>query len=150
MMTEELACLIINYHNEWRVGLFTASITLASFLFTMKSFVIQTIKEKLYDTEISKSKVKQRRDSESVPKTEYYGALKRLSFLLKWTILVALINAIFQLTLSYFNSPWIALVCLTTSLITALLFSFVVWIVSENINDFITNSERDAQESENA
>ena len=63
MMTEEFARLIVEYHNEWRVGLFTASITLASFLFTMKSFVIQTIKEKLYDTESSKSKVKQRRDS---------------------------------------------------------------------------------------
>ena len=150
MMTEEFARLIVEYHNEWRVGLFTASITLASFLFTMKSFVIQTIKEKLYDTESSKSKVKQRRDSESVPKTEYYGALKRLSFLLKWTILVALINSILQLTLSYFNSPWVALVCLTTSLLTALLFSLVVWIVSENISDFITNSEREAQEKENA
>jgi formate hydrogenlyase subunit 4 len=147
-MTEELANIIIKYHSDWRVGLFTASITLASFLFTMKSFVIQTIKEKIYDKKSYKDKVKQRRDSESVPKTEYYGALKRLSFLLKWTILIALINAIFQLTLSYFSSPWFAVICLVTSAVTALLFFVVVWIVSENINDFISNSEAEAQDSE--
>lgn len=147
-MTEELANIIIKYHSDWRVGLFTASITLASFLFTMKSFVIQTIKEKIYDKKSYKDKVKQRRDSESVPKTEYYGALKRLSFLLKWTILIALINAIFQLTLSYFSSPWFAVICLATSAVTALLFFVVVWIVSENINDFISNSEAEAQDSE--
>ena len=95
MISCELGFTIIEYHSKWSVGIFTSSITLASFLFTMKSFVIQTVKDKIYDSPSYRDKVKQRRDSGS--RIEYYGGLKRLSFLLKWTILIALVNAMFQL-----------------------------------------------------
>ncbi|WP_114763107.1 hypothetical protein [Vibrio cholerae] len=143
MILPEYALLIIEYHSKWNVGIFTSSLTLASFLFTMKSFVIQTVKDKIYDTQGYRDKVKQRRQSGA--NIEYYGGLKRLSFLLKWTILIALINAMFQLCLSPFNNVWLSIVCLSTSGITGILFFVVVWIVSENMKDLIEQAEKKSE-----
>lgn len=143
MISPEFTTLILDYHSKWSVGIFTSSLTLASFLFTMKSFVIQNIKDKIYDTPSYRDKVKQRRDSGS--KVEYYGGLRRLSFLLKWTILIALINAMFQLCLSPFNNVWFSITCLFTSAITGGLFFGVVWIVSENMRDLIEQAEKKAE-----
>lgn len=146
MISNELAILIVTYQSKWSVGLFTASITLASFLFTMKSFVIQTVKDKIYDTDSYRDKILQRRRSGA--NVEYYGGLKRLAFLLKWTILLSLINAMFQLVLTIFNCVWLALLCLFTSAITGALFFFVVWVVSENIRDLISHAEQKAEDRE--
>ncbi|MEZ9016345.1 hypothetical protein AB6E79_05470 [Vibrio lentus] len=146
MISPEITSAILEYHSKWSVGIFTSSLTLASFLFTMKSFVIQTVKDKIYDAPSYRNKVKQRRDSGS--NVEYYGGLKRLSFLLKWTILIALINSMFQLCLSPFNSVWLAIICLFTSVITGLLFFSVVWIVSENMRDLIEQAEQKAENEE--
>ncbi|ELV8552894.1 hypothetical protein [Vibrio furnissii] len=146
MISHELATLILTYQSKWSVGLFSSSITLASFLFTMKSFVIQTVKDKIYDSESYRDKIKQRRQSGA--KIEYYGGLKRLALLLRWTILLALINAMFQLVLTIFDSVWLALLCLSTSLITGILFFFVVWVVSENIRDLIYQAEKKAEDGE--
>lgn len=145
-MSEEFACFIVDFHAKWSVGLFTSSIMLASFLFTMKSFVIQTVKENIYDTDYHKNKVRQRRKSGA--KTEYYGGLKRLARLLKWTIFLALGNSIMQLSLSGFESPWLSLFSLFVSCITAVLFFIVIWIVSENISDMINTSESNAKKEE--
>lgn len=146
MISPDIALVILEYHSKWSVGIFTSSLTLASFLFTMKSFVIQTVKDKIYDTSSYRDKVKQRRESGS--NVEYYGGLKRLSFLLKWTILTALMNSMFQLCLSPFNNVWLAIICLFTSLITGLLFFIVVWIVSENMKDLIEQAEQKAENEE--
>ncbi|MDN3485295.1 MULTISPECIES: hypothetical protein [unclassified Pseudoalteromonas] len=146
MIPYELAIQILAYQSKWSVGLFTASITLASFLFTMKSFVIQTVKDKIYDTDSYKKKINQRRASGA--NIEYYGALKRLALLLRWTILIALINAMFQLILTIFNCVWLALLCLLTSVITGFLFFYVVWVVSENIRDLIAQAEQKAEDEE--
>ena len=146
MIPYELAIQILAYQSKWSVGLFTASITLASFLFTMKSFVIQTVKDKIYDTDSYKKKINQRRASGA--NIEYYGALKRLALLLRWTILIALINAMFQLILTIFNCVWLALLCLFTSVITGFLFFYVVWVVSENIKDLIAQAEQKAEDEE--
>jgi|GEM_PF-2809518 len=146
MISPEVTLSILEYHSKWSVGIFTSSITLASFLFTMKSFVIQTVKDKIYDTPSYREKVKQRRESGS--NVEYYGGLKRLSFLLKWTILIALTNSMFQLCLSPFKNVWLAIICLVTSIITGLLFFSVVWIVSENMRDLIEQAEQKAESEE--
>ena len=146
MISPEVACAILAYHSKWSVGIFTSSLTLASFLFTMKSFVIQTVKDKIYDTPDYKNKVQQRRESGS--NVQYYGGLKRLSFLLKWTILVALTNSMFQLCLSPFDNVWLTIICLVTSVITGMLFFSVVWIVSENMKDLIEQAEKKAENDE--
>ncbi|GEA61030.1 hypothetical protein VCO01S_22230 [Vibrio comitans NBRC 102076] len=146
MISCEIALAILEYHSKWSVGIFTSSLTLASFLFTMKSFVIQTVKDKIYDSPSYRDKVKQRREAGS--RVEYYGGLKRLSFLLKWTILVALINSMLQLCLSPFNNVWLAIICLFTSVITGFLFFSVVWIVSENMKDLIEQAEQKAESEE--
>ncbi|EGR3375921.1 TPA: hypothetical protein I7203_16255 [Vibrio vulnificus] len=146
MISAEIASVILDYHSKWSVGIFTSSLTLASFLFTMKSFVIQTVKDKIYDSPSYKDKVKQRRESGS--DVEYYGGLKRLSFLLKWTILAALINSMLQLCLSPFENVWLAIICLLASVFTGILFFSVVWIVSENMRDLIEQAEQKAESEE--
>ena len=141
-MNLELAEQIVNFHSEWKIGLFSTSILLGSFLFTMKSFVIQTIKENIYDTKYHKDKVLQRKKSGA--KTEYYGGLKRLALLLKFTIIFAILNSLAQITLSPFSLVWLSLICLLMSLITMILFSIAILVVSQNISDMILVFEKKA------
>lgn len=138
----ELSKAVIEYHDKWSVALFSTSITLASFIFTMKSFVIQTVKKNVYDTKQHKYLVKKRRFSGA--NTDYYGGLRRLSNLLKWTILLAIFNSICQLTLSIFNNLYASLFCIVVSLVLAILFSYVVYFVSLNITEMISLAEKKA------
>jgi hypothetical protein len=137
---------LLEFHDKWSVGLFSSSLMLASFLFTMKSFAIQTLKVNIYDKESNFDRVRQRRKSGRA--TDYYGGLRQLALLLKWTIFLALSNAMSQLFLSGFKSEWISLFCLLLSIVTITLFICVVWIVSNNIKDMIDDSEKKAVEAE--
>lgn len=139
-MAIETIPAIVVYHSKWSVALFTSSIMLASFLFTMKAFIIQTVKTQIYDSEEHIEKVRQRINSGA--KTQFYGGLKRLALLLKWTIILAITNAFSQLTLSGFDSVMLSIFCLVLSGVTATLFLIVVWIVSQNISDMISDSEK--------
>lgn len=138
----ELSKAVIEYHDKWSVALFSTSITLASFIFTMKSFVIQTVKKNVYDTEQHKSLVKKRRFSGA--NTDYYGGLRRLSNLLKWTIILAVFNSVCQLTLSILNNFYASAFCIVISLALAALFSYVVYYVSLNITEMINLAENKA------
>jgi len=138
----ELSKAVIEYHDKWSVALFSTSITLASFIFTMKSFVIQTVKENVYDTEQHKSLVKKRRFSGA--STDYYGGLRRLSNLLKWTITLAIFNSVCQLILSIFSNVYVSLFCIVISLLLAILFWYVVYFVSLNITEMINLAEKKA------
>jgi hypothetical protein len=144
-LIKESVPLIIAFHSKWSIALFTSSITIASFLFTMKAFIIQTVKSQVYDSPEHMEKVRLRRAS-GAP-TKYYGGLENLACLLKWTIIAALFNAISQLLLSGFDSELLSMICLILSGLTAILFSFVVWTVSKNISDMILIAEKKAQSS---
>lgn len=54
-------CEIVKYHQEFRTALFISGFTMGSFLFSMKSVIIKTMKEDYYDLSQYQDAVKQRR-----------------------------------------------------------------------------------------
>lgn len=135
---------IVAYHQEFRTALFTSSLTLGTFLFTMKTFIIQTIKKEIYDHKSYKSKVEN--IAALAGKTpQYYKQLKRLSRLIFFAITFALFNALIQITLGYVGLPLSAYICLISSFISWFVFLLVLLQVGNNMSDMLDFAEEDSQ-----
>ena len=72
---------IVKYHEEFRTVLFLSSLTLGTFLFTMKAFIIQTIKKEIYDHKKYHERVLNKAQLEKKPPV-YYKELRLLSRLI--------------------------------------------------------------------
>lgn len=136
---------IVEYHAEFRTALFLSSLTLGTFLFTMKTFIIQTIKKEIYDHKRHKDFARDlAKDSGCLP--TYYGGLRNLSRLIFWSIVIALLNALFQISVGYVKNCYSAAFCLTTSFLSWSIFAYVLYEVGNNMKDMLEYAEMDAQE----
>lgn len=136
---------IVSYHSEFRTALFLSSLTLGTFLFTMKSFIIQTIKKEIYDHTRHKANAEQlAADSKSSP--IYYRGLKNLSRLIYWSIIAALSNALIQITVGYFQFTLAAIFCLGSSILSWGLVAFVLYQVGKNMEEMLNYAEADAND----
>jgi hypothetical protein len=136
---------IVEYHSAFRTALFLSSLTLGTFLFTMKSFIIQTIKKEIYDHKRHKE-LARNFASDSGEKPVYYKGLRNLSRLIFWSISIALLNALFQISIGYIDHPAASIFCLATSVISWSILAFVLYQVGGNMTDMIDYAEKDAQE----
>lgn len=134
---------IVAYHQEFRTALFTSSLTLGTFLFTMKTFIIQTIKKEIYDHKSYKARVENIAAlSGKLP--EYYKQLKSLSRLIFYAISLALFNALMQISLGSLGCPFTASLCLATSFISWFIFALVLMQVGNNMKDMLDFAEEDS------
>lgn len=71
--------LIVQYHTDIRTSLFVSGVTIGSFLFTMKSTIIKTLKDDIFDTdEYQKDLVQKIVHSKKAKAPKYYGSLSEL------------------------------------------------------------------------
>ncbi|MCX2783623.1 hypothetical protein OQJ46_11565 [Microbulbifer thermotolerans] len=138
---------IVEYHVAFRTALFLSSLTLGTFLFTMKTFIIQTIKKEIYDHERHKA-LARNVASDSGNNPMYYRGLRNLSRLIFWSIAIALLNAFFQISIGYIEHPAASIFCLLTSAASWALLAFVLYEVGGNMTSMIDYAEEDAQEEE--
>lgn len=143
---EELAKIIV-YHHEFRTALFLSSLTLSTFLFTMKSFIIQIMKKDVYDTKKHQNNVNDL--NRNGIKTEYYSSLRNLSNLITSAIALGILNAFFQFTLGYFDTEFYSWICILTSLLTWILVLIVLTLVSINMSTMISYAEEEAEIANN-
>ena len=101
---------LVCYYQDLRSAFVTTSVTMGTFLFTMKSFVIQTMKRDLYDKPEYQKAVAQRRKEGKTGDT-YYGQLNTLRRLMFWAIVVAFLNAGVQVILGDTDREVLALFC---------------------------------------
>lgn len=139
---EEKLNHLVTYHAEFRTAIFLSSLTLGTFLFTMKSFIVSTMKADVYDQEDYQELVRQRRKGGM--DEEYYGPLKSFSKFITWSIVVAILNAFCQITLGYLNTPTAAAACFTSTVISWCLVGFVLHKVSSNLQTMIDRAEERA------
>ena len=131
----------INYHYEFRTAIFTASITMGSFLLTMKSFIIQVMKTNVYESEEHINRVSARRKE---GKNEgYYDGLYRLKCFLVGSIVLSFCNALFQLALAGFKTELTAWICFGMTVVTMIVIVICVYIISYNLNELIKYSNAD-------
>lgn len=135
---------IVAYYLEYKTAIFTSSLTLGTFLFTMKTFVIQTMKREVYDSAAYQKMVSDRIEAGSSGET-YYGQLANFKQLLFYTIIFSFSNALLQLILGYFRTVTTTIICFAT---TGVSWSFAIWaliLVSKNLSLMIDISEKNVK-----
>jgi len=85
------------YAKNIRGSLFTGFLTVGSFLLSLKAFIVVKLKENIFDTELYKKKLVERRKLNSA--LTLYGPVKRLSALLFVAISAAITASVSQLTI---------------------------------------------------
>jgi hypothetical protein len=136
---------IVQYYQEFKAAIFASSLTLGTFLFTMKTFIIQTMKREVYDRDIYQEKIAARR-AEGKLKEAFYGQLINFKRLLFWTIVFAFINALLQLCLGYYKTKLCAIICFSSTGTSWILTIIALVLVSKNLSKMILISENMARD----
>jgi hypothetical protein len=134
---------IIQYYQEFKAAIFTSSLTLGTFLFTMKTFIVQTMKREVYDNDDYQTDALARIKEDK--KESIYGPLKNFKCLIFWTIVTAFVNSLMQLTLGYFKTITTTIVCFSLTGMSWIMAMIVLVLVSRNLTRMIEISERNAR-----
>jgi hypothetical protein len=114
----------IEYYANIRVALFISGFTLGSFLFSMKSLIVSTMKSACYDSDRHKESVRQRRALGDP--IGYYSSLRRFSILLTISIAVSILSSIVQITVGFVENELVVLFCLFSAIISWALLAIVL------------------------
>ena len=111
--------LVVQYHSDIRTSLFISGVTIGSFLFTMKSTIIKTLKDDIFDTEeYQKDLVQKIVHSKKGKAPKYYGSLSKFSSVLFWAITLSFISSLSQITLGFIDNAIVRTGCLLIALIS--------------------------------
>lgn len=122
---------LITFYRSIRSGIMTSSLTVGAFLFTMKSFIVLNMKKEVYDQPAYHEMIRFRRSRGK--KERLYSGLGQLKVLLYWSIILALVNALGQVTLGYIAKPWAVLSALGLTVFSWGLVGFSLFHVSRNL-----------------
>ena len=137
---------IVDYHEEVRTALFLSSVTLGTFIFTMKSFIIQTMKKEVYDNELY---IKEKLPLKDLGEIKgVYEQLQFLASLLKWAIWLSFLSALMHITIGFFGETWSSIACILATAISWIIVAISIYFVSENLRLMIQYSERKVEANE--
>ncbi len=121
---------LIAYHEEFRSALFVSGFTVGSFLFSMKSVIIKTMKEEYYDLSEYQDAISQRRSlGQSIG---YYTQLKNFSLLLATSIVMSFLSALSQITLGYSCNCTLIIICLFIAFMSFALVGASIVLAAKN------------------
>lgn len=130
---------VVCYHVDTRNALFISGFTLGTFLFSMKSVIIKTLKEEIYD------KVEYHEDIDSLKSHKYeiayYGSLTSFSNLLFHAIALSFASAISQFTLGFIEHWFTSILCLLIAVASWVVLGFALFQVRAKWNDVFTHAE---------
>jgi hypothetical protein len=140
----DLMSEIISYHQSIKSSLFISGFTLGSFLFSMKSVIIKTMKEEIYDQADYKNDVDT--SNKLLKKTGYYDSLKNFSNLLFWAISLSFVSAIINITLGYFKTSWTTMLCIIVTLVAWVIIGRALYYFQSNWSKVFEYAENKAVE----
>lgn len=136
---------VVQWHQEFRTAIFLSSLTLGTFLFTMKTFIIQTMKSQVYDDPAYQEQI--RKDYPRERRGEAcYGPLRRFSKLIAASIGLAFLNAALQITVGYLDSEWSAWACIVVFALSWGMVAVVLYLVSRNLQSMINRASENISE----
>lgn len=109
------------YDNQLRTALFGGLITVAAFLFSLKTFIVVNMKDNIYDKEEYQSDIRSKNEKYQ-KKIKIYEPLRRLSRLLYLSVWFSMVSAIMHVTIGYIDSYWFFSFTMTASFIAAFYF----------------------------
>jgi hypothetical protein len=139
----EFLCNLILYHQKFMPALFATGFTIGSFLFSMKSVIVRTLKEDVYDHEIYQDKVCQKVAlNEGVG---FYDNLSNFSGLLMKAIVWSFSSAICQISFGFFETWWASIVCLSVAIISWCYLARAIFEVHANWQDALDYADQTAK-----
>jgi hypothetical protein len=136
-------CSLIEYHKEFRTALFISGFTIGTFLFSMKTFILKTLKDDFYDNVKYQERVRQRKNLGQ--NVGFYTPLLRFSKLLYLSIILSFFSALSQISIGYVSNFYAVLFCLSISFISWLMVGVSVYYVSINWSKIIDQAEKEAE-----
>lgn len=130
------------YEKNLRANFFAGFLTIGTFLFAVKTFIVVKIKEDVFDTDFYKKRVEGHRSLNRKKKIVYYGPLKRLMAVIFYAEIISLITACYQLTFGFIKSPWAAMVGIVMSILSMGLLLVAICLVKGNLNVWLEESEK--------
>lgn len=149
------------YKTGARTPLFTAFLTLGSFLLTLKTTILQRLREG-YDTEDHEKiycyHVRQEKESAALsgrtPKPrKYYQGLHDLSVALSLGMTTTIISSLLQVTLGFFGELWSTVICVGVAAFAALTVLYMTWhifLAHQQWIGFIEKAKQDSISKKNA
>jgi hypothetical protein len=128
------------YMGNARIPMFTAFLTLGSFLLTLQTAIIQRLKD-AYDNEDYKNRylnLVHQGDDEP-----YYGSLNRLSKALSLNVILALCASGAQMTLGFVQSVWSTSICVALGATALILVIFLTAQMMMAHNEWFVKIEKE-------
>lgn len=136
---------IKTYREVLRIPLFSAFLTVGSFLLTLQATILLRIKE-IYDDEEYETDWKNFQMQEEaegrIVKSGYYDPLRNLGIALLANVLLSLCSAVLQVTLGFIPAPWAVGMCLGFAAVTLGLLLFLWWQIAVNLVRWFAAIER--------
>lgn len=131
------------YDQSLRASFFTGFLTVATFLFAVKTHVIFKLKESLYDSAHYKDRFKilVQRNAD----LQLYGPLRRFGTLLILGISLALLSAGWQLASVWIRTDWSAVVGIVLAIVTLMFLAVCIVVLAMNLRDWFKSIEEAAK-----
>lgn len=135
------------YDQSLRASFFTGFLTVATFLFAVKTHVIFKLKDSLYDSDHYKDRFQRliQRNSD----LQLYGPLRRFGTLLISGISLALLSAGWQLAAVWIRTDWSAVVGIGLAIVTLLFLALCIAVLAMNLRDWFNSIEEAAKAERN-
>lgn len=133
--------LPVFYEENLQSNFFAGFLTLGTFLFAVKTFIVVKLKEDVFDTDFYRKRIEKMRRLNPSKELPHYRPLKNLVRFLYYAALSALVCSVLQLTLGLVGCSWCVAICIVSAAIAlALLFASLV-LVKRNLDVWIEELE---------
>lgn len=124
------------YADNIRGHLFAGFLALGGFLLSLKTFIVVTMKENVYDDKkyIENWKEKKKFD----PNLKLYAPLKQLSDFLYYAIFASILSAIMQMSLGLFEHWFASAIAVWSSIYATLLLAWCLFLIKRNLDTWFT------------
>lgn len=135
-------------YNDIRVFLFLSGLSIGTFLLSMKSFILKTLKEEMYEKPSYQEHIRSLRLRK--PEERYYGPLRKLSGFISKSIFLSVSSSFLNLSTVFFNNIWWLLIVMFITVISWFFLFIVLNKVDQNWNRVLNLAEGDAEEKMNS
>jgi len=123
------------YAKNMRGSLFTGFLTVGSFLLSLKAFIVVKLKENIFDTDIYKEKLKERRKLN--PNLTLYGPVKRLSLLLFISTSSAITASVSQLSVGLIERWEATFFCIFVSVFAISMLIATLLLIKSTLDEWL-------------
>lgn len=134
------------YAKNMRGSLFTGFLTVGSFLLSLKAFIVVKLKENIFDTDIYKKKLKERRKLN--PELTLYGPVKRLSLLLFVSVSSAITASVSQLSVGLIERWEATFFCIFVSVFAISMLISTLLLIKSTLDEWLDYLEDANNQSE--